>query len=72
MPRAKNNRPDARDKRVLVAKSDEWYNGPNRSFHVEVYIDWVALFRTLGRRAAENKNGTASLMYGTIVVKAKS
>jgi hypothetical protein len=73
VPRAKNNKPAARDKAVLAIKSEESYGeSPNRrTYTIEVYVDWVAILRTLGRRAAENKSGKASLMYGSIIVKAK-
>lgn len=69
MPRARNNKPAAKDKPVLVHACEEHING--KTHIICVYIDWVAIIRTLGRRAVENKHGRASLMYGTIVVKAK-
>lgn len=70
MPRARNNIPAAKDKPVLATRVDSERFG-DHNYAVEVYVDWVALIRTLGRRAAENKNGTASLMYGSIIVKAR-
>lgn len=70
MPRAKNNIPAAKDKPVLACAVDNERFG-DRTARIEVYIDWVALIRTLGRRAIENKHGRASLMYGSIIVKAK-
>lgn len=70
MPRARNNIPAARDKPVLATRVECERIGDN-VYTVEVYVDWVALIRTLGRRAAENKAGKASLMYGSIIVKAK-
>lgn len=69
MPRARNNKPASKDKPVLVIDQTEYFEGkPHR---VQVYVDWVAIIRTLGRRAVENKRGCASLMYGTIVVKVR-
>lgn len=69
MPRARHNRPISKDKPVLVIDQTEYFEGkPHR---LQVYLDWVAIIRTLGKRAVENKHGRATLMYGTIVVKVK-
>lgn len=70
MPRARNNKPTAKDKPVLVFWGNESFDG--KTHHIDVYVDWVAIVRTLGRRAVENKSGKASLMYGSIVVKART
>jgi len=69
MARARNNKPAAKDKPVKVLSQYESFDG--RMHRIEVYVDWVAIIRTLGRRAVENKHGRTSLMYGTIIVKAK-
>lgn len=68
MSQSRNNKPHAKDKPVLACEGDESFNG--RAVHIQVYVDWVAIIRTLGAKAVRNKNDRASLMYGTIVVKA--
>lgn len=69
MPRARHNRPTAKDKPVLVHTGNESFDG--KPHCIEVYVDWVAIIRTLGARAVRNKDGRATLMYGTIIVRAK-
>lgn len=68
MGRTRTNKPRTKDRPVLVVSNDETFNG--RAYWCEVWIDWTALIRTLGFRASENKTRRASLMYGSIVVKA--
>lgn len=71
MAMSRTLKPSTKDKPVLAITSEEAYGEPPRTYTVEVYIDWVAILRTLGRRAAKNKHGRASLMYGSIIVKAR-
>lgn len=69
MTQSRSNKPVSKDKPVLVIDQTEYFDA--RSHRIQVYVDWVALIRTLGGKAVRNKSGRASLMYGSIIVKAR-
>lgn len=70
MTASRSLRPTAKDTPVKVFTHEaESFGG--KSYRIDVYVDWVAIVRTLGAKAVRNKSGRASLMYGSIVVKAK-
>lgn len=69
MSASRSNRPVAKDKPVKVCSGSEHFDG--RTYTIDVYVDWVAIIRTLGAKAVRNKSGRASLMYGSITVKAR-
>lgn len=54
-----------------IRKSVERHPECTITADLEVYVDWNALIRIMGRKAIYRKNGTTKTLHGAIEVRAK-